>query len=103
MVKLIPCDATLRRRAKQRRAKTLSTSQSVNMLRQSRKTYLSCLILFLLSSLFTETLKRVAILIMTHFIAQIADRTQKPSSGVGFFEVGKKCRMVIRKIITLVA
>ena len=41
MVKLIPCDATLRRRAKQRRAKTLSTSQSVNMLRQSRKTYLS--------------------------------------------------------------
>ena len=47
MVKLIPCDATLRRRAKQRRAKISSTPQSENMLRQSRKTYLSCLILFL--------------------------------------------------------
>ena len=84
MVKLIPCDATMRHRAKQRCAKTLLTSQSVNMLRQSRKTYLSCLILFLLFSLFAETLKRVAILIMTNVIAQIADRIQKPPSGAGF-------------------
>ena len=88
MVKLIPCDVTLRRRAKQRRAKSLSTSQSVNMLRQSRKTYLSCLILFLRSSLYAETLKKVAILIMTNVIAQIADRIQKPPSGAGFFRGG---------------
>ena len=88
MVKLIPCDVTLRRRSKQRRAKILSTSQSVNMLRQSRKTYLSCLILFLWSSLFAETLKRVAILLMTNAIAQIANRIQKPPSGAGFFRGG---------------
>ena len=88
MVKLIPCYATLRRRAKQRRAKTLSTSQSVNMLRQSRKTYLSRLFLFLRSSLFSETLKRVAILIMTNVIADIADPIQKPPSGAGFFRGG---------------
>ena len=43
-------------------------------------------------------LKRVAILIMTNVIAQIADR-----QVLNFFEVGKTCRMVIRKIITLVA
>ena len=98
MVKMIPCDATLQRHAKQRRAKILSTSQSVNMIRQSRKTYLLCLILFLLSSLFAEMLKRVAILIMTNFIAQITEWIQKPPSGAGFIEVGKKCRMVIRKI-----
>ena len=88
MVKLIPCDAKLRSRAKQRRAKSLLTSQSVNMLWQSRKTNLSCLILFLLSSLFAETLKRVAILIMTNVTAQIADRIQKPTSGTGFFRGG---------------
>ena len=29
-------------------------------------------------------------LIMTNVIAQIADRIQKPPSGAGFFEVGKK-------------
>ena len=81
-------DATLRRRVKQSRAKILSTSQSVNMLRQSRKTYLSCFILFILSSLFAETLKRVAILMMTNVIAQIANRIQKPPSGAGFFRGG---------------
>ena len=43
-------------------------------------------------------LKRVAFLMMTNVIAQIADRIQKPPSGARFLEVGKKCRMVIRKI-----
>ena len=33
---------------------------------------------FFLTSLFAETLKRVAILIMTNAIAQIADQIQKP-------------------------
>ena len=88
MVKLIPCDATLRRRAEQRRAKILSTSQSVSMLRQSRKTYLSCLILFLRSSLFAETLKRVAILVMKNVFVRIANRIQKPPTGAGFFRGG---------------
>ena len=88
MVKLIPCDAMLRRRAKQCRAKILLMSQSVNMLRQSRKMYLSCLILFLWSSLFAEMLKRVAILMMTNVIVQIADQIQKLPSGAGFFRGG---------------
>ena len=41
---------------------------------------------------------RVAILMITNVTPQIANRIQKPPSGAGFFEVVKKCRMVIRKI-----
>ena len=35
-----------------------------------------------------ETLKRVAILMITNVAAQIANRIQKPPSGAGFFRGG---------------
>ena len=43
-----------------------------------------------LSSLFAETLKRVAILMITNISSQIAklNRIQKPPSGAGFFRGG---------------
>ena len=40
------------------------------------------------TSLYAETLKRVAILMMTNVVAQIANRIQKPPSGAGFFRGG---------------
>ena len=58
--------------------------------------YLSCFILFSLISLSAETFERILILMMTNVIVQIANRIQKPPSDAGFFfEVDKKCRMVI--------
>ena len=41
-----------------------------------------------LGNAIAETLKRVAILIMTNVIGQTADRIQKPPSGAGFFRGG---------------
>ena len=57
--------------------------------------YLSCFFWGFLSSLFAETTKRVVILMMTNVIVKIANQIQK----LYFFEVGKKCRMMIQNRI----